>query len=58
MEGHTDLVGASDRDPVAVGERAPDFNLRRTFEESVDLRGLLANGPVLLVFYVFDFGHV
>lgn len=41
-----------------VGESAPDFNLRRTFEESVRLRTLLGHGPVVLAFYVFDFGHV
>jgi peroxiredoxin len=41
-----------------VGESAPDFNLRRTFEESVHLGTLLGHGPVVLAFYVFDFGHV
>ena len=38
-------------------QRAPDFTLRRTFEESVSLAELLARGPVLLHFYVFDFGN-
>lgn len=42
----------------AVGDKAPAFTLRRTFEESVSLAGLTASGPVLLAFYVFDFGHV
>jgi peroxiredoxin len=41
-----------------VGDRAPDFTLPRTFEESVSLSALLARGPVLLSFYVFDFGAV
>lgn len=41
-----------------VGESAPDFTLRRTFEESVHLGTLLGHGPVVLAFYVFDFGHV
>jgi peroxiredoxin len=41
-----------------VGELAPDFELRRTFEESVRLSTLTGRGLVLLVFYVFDFGHV
>jgi peroxiredoxin len=41
-----------------VGDRAPDFTLPRTFEESVSLSALLARGPVLLGFYVFDFGAV
>lgn len=41
-----------------VGDLAPDFELRRTFDESVTLSELTSRGPVLLVFYVFDFGHV
>ncbi len=41
-----------------VGERAPDFTLRRTFDESVTLSHLLADGPVVLHFYVFDFGGI
>ncbi len=43
--------------PVSVGERAPDFRLRHTFTSEVSLSETLATGPVLLVFYVFDFGH-
>ncbi|HSJ51387.1 MAG TPA: hypothetical protein VLA90_08895 [Actinomycetota bacterium] len=41
---------------AAVGDRAPEFALRRTFEETVSLSELLSRGPLLLVFYVFDFG--
>ena len=41
---------------LKVGDRAPDFTLPRTFEESVSLSDLLKRGPVLLHFYVFDFG--
>lgn len=41
---------------LQVGDRAPDFTLRRTFEESITLSELLQRGPVLLHFYVFDFG--
>lgn len=40
-----------------VGDDAPDFTLRRTFDESVSLSGLLERGPVVLVFYVFDYGE-
>lgn len=40
------------------GDPAPAFRLRKTFEESVALEDLLANGPLLLAFYVFDFGPV
>lgn len=43
---------------LGIGDLAPDFELRRTFEESVELGDLTARGPVLLVFYVFDFGFV
>lgn len=43
---------------LAEGDLAPLFELRRTFDEDVALEDLLAIGPVLLVFYVFDFGHV
>ena len=39
-----------------VGDVAPDFHLRHTFEADVDLVSTLERGPVLLVFYVFDFG--
>jgi peroxiredoxin len=39
-----------------VGDRAPDFRLRHTFEADVGLAGTLERGPVVLVFYVFDFG--
>ncbi|MDH5615139.1 MAG: hypothetical protein OEY62_01200 [Acidimicrobiia bacterium] len=40
------------------GDRAPTFALRRTFEEAVALSGLLERGPVVVAFYVFDFGDV
>lgn len=43
---------------LRVGDRAPDFVLRRTFEEHVRLSDLTATGPVLVHFYVFDFGSV
>jgi len=39
-----------------VGDAAPAFTLRRTFEESISLSDMLAKGPLLLAFYVFDFG--
>jgi peroxiredoxin len=42
---------------IAVGGRAPDFVLRRTMDESVRLADLLSRGPVVLCFYVFDFGR-
>ena len=39
-----------------VGDRAPDFRLRHTFEAGIGLAETLRRGPVVLVFYVFDFG--
>lgn len=45
-------------DAPGVGDAAPPFELRRTFEEIVRLRDLLGRGSVLLAFYVFDFGSV
>jgi peroxiredoxin len=45
-------------DPLRAGERAPDFELRHTFEQSVRLSDVTARGPVVLAFYVFDFGSV
>jgi hypothetical protein len=42
-----------------VGDAAPPFRLRKTFDEKVSLDDLLAGGrPLLLAFYVFDFGSV
>lgn len=40
----------------AVGDVAPLFVLRRTFTERVSLADVLHDGPVVLAFYVFDFG--
>jgi peroxiredoxin len=60
MDGRTRrrLARAGASPTLEVGELAPDFELRRTFEETVRLSEHTARGPVLLVFYVFDFGHV
>jgi len=41
-----------------VGEAAPDFTLPRSLEAVLTLSECLAQGPVLLHFYVFDFGTV
>jgi len=60
MDGttHRRLESGAGSAPLGIGDLAPDFELRRTFEESVRLGDLTARGPVLLVFYVFDFGFV
>jgi peroxiredoxin len=41
-----------------VGDLAPSFRLRQTFEQEVALADHLRQGPVVLAFYVFDFGNV
>ena len=41
-----------------VGDLAPGFALRQTFESDVSLQELVDRSAVLLCFYVFDFGHV
>lgn len=51
-------MAAPSSERPAVGDAAPGFTLRHTFEHDVDLRTALEAGPVLLAFYVFDFGHV
>lgn len=43
---------------TSIGDPAPQFRLRRTFAQDVSLGDLLARGPALLAFYVFDFGEV
>ncbi len=43
---------------LQVGDRAPDFQLRRTFDESVSLSDLVARGPAIVHFYVFDYGGI
>ncbi len=52
-----DFSQAGKSDVLDVGDGAPEFTLRRTFEESVVLSDFLARGPVVLVFYVFDYGE-
>ena len=42
--------GIADR-VVTVGDKAPDFSLPDTSNNEVGLRTLLANGPVVLVFF-------
>ena len=44
--------------PIAPGEPAPDFTLRHTFDHDVSLSDLVQDGPLVLAFYVFDFGAV
>jgi peroxiredoxin len=48
----------SENSPLPVGATAPLFELRRSFHENVALGDLLEQGPVAIVFYVFDFGDI
>ena len=49
----------ADPNRPGVGDPAPSFRLRKTFEEKVSLEDLLdGHRPLLLAFYVFDFGSV
>jgi len=44
--------------PLAVGDAAPRFSLPASTGEHVSLDEALARGPVVLLWYVFDFGRV
>ncbi len=49
----------TDENGPGVGDAAPSFRLRKTFEEKISLEELLEGGrSLLLAFYVFDFGSV
>jgi thioredoxin-dependent peroxiredoxin len=43
---------------VKVGERAPDFSLPASTGQNVSLSEVLGRGPVVLLWYVFDFGRI
>lgn len=49
---------ADDLPGPGPGDPAPRFRLRRTFEQEVTLEEHLRSGPVVLAFYVFDFGNL
>jgi peroxiredoxin len=50
------VAGSETTSPLGPGDRAPDFTLRHTFTEQVTLSGRWQRGPLVLAFYVFDFG--
>jgi peroxiredoxin len=49
-------MGQSHR--LGVGDRAPLFTLPSSTGTPVDLREYLSRGPVVLAWYLFDFGRV
>lgn len=44
--------------PLAVGDAAPRFSLPSSTGQAVDLADRLGRGPVVLAWYLFDFGRV
>jgi len=44
--------------PVGVGDQAPEFTLPASNGEAVSLRQCVQQGPVVLLWYVFDFGRI
>jgi peroxiredoxin len=43
---------------LAVGDRVPDFSLPSSIGQPVTLADELKRGPVVLAWYLFDFGAV
>jgi peroxiredoxin len=52
------LVDEQRSPPVGVGDRAPAFALPASNGEVVSLDQSLGRGPVVLLWYVFDFGRI
>jgi peroxiredoxin len=50
-------MGESSR-RLQIGDRAPLFTLPSSTGQPVALAELLAQGPVVLAWYLFDFGRV
>lgn len=44
--------------PLAVGEPAPRFTLPSSLGQPISLDEMLQEGPVVLAWYLFDFGRV
>ena len=49
---------AETRRGLKVGDRAPLFKLPSSTGKPVDLAEYLARGPVVVAWYLFDFGRV
>jgi peroxiredoxin len=52
------LVDEQRTPPVGIGDQAPGFALPASNGEVVSLEDTLARGPVVLLWYVFDFGRI
>lgn len=44
--------------PLKVGDKAPLFTLPSTLGQPISLAEYLEKGPVVLAWYLFDFGRV
>jgi peroxiredoxin len=51
-------MAAQQQTPLAVGDRAPMFTLPSSLGQPVSLASYLERGPVVLAWYLFDFGRV
>ena len=56
--GRCDNRPMTQQQPLAVGDRAPDFTLPSSLGRPVALAEYLERGPVVLAWYLFDFGRV
>jgi peroxiredoxin len=52
------MLGQQREPPLGVGDAVPRLSLPASTGEVVALDACLARGPVVLVWYVFDFGRV
>jgi len=50
--------GGGQQRPLEVGDRVPLFTLPSSTGQPVALAEALAQGPVVLAWYLFDFGRV
>jgi len=48
----------SEKRSLQVGDRAPLFNLPSSTGQPVNLADHLGRGPVVLAWYLFDFGRI
>ncbi len=47
-----------EKQPLTVGERAPDFTLPSSVGQPIALADYLERGPVVIAWYLFDFGRI
>jgi peroxiredoxin len=52
------MLGQQRVPPLGLGDAVPRFSLPASSGDVVSLDEVLARGPAVLVWYVFDFGRV